>query len=320
MRDRYPAYTPPDYTPDSGADYTPAPPAGEYGTDVFGQPAPERYGPPPKPKTPGQAPGRAPKARRSPARLLIIIGLIGLCSCLAMTVAAVVAMRGFVSDSAFESLSAEDPERMAEWLSWSPDVPEPLAAAPAEKTDLIEQCVGEIAPGFEVDATAWRNGDVDESGEYHADLALVRATHPAADHVWAAIEFLILSDEMVAQDLYFDVEESMSVTGTADAYEFAYEPQWGEGGYSLDTEEGTALWREIGVDWPMAVVMEIADQPGGGAESTAMVELTTWEAYAIDEASPRVYATYERYGAQWSLVKWEYWYSAEESPEQQTGT
>ena len=324
MADQYPAYTPPDYTPEGGADYAPAPPAGSYGTDVFGQPKQglrqsklKEYGPPPK----VEAPDQPTTKRRGPGRLLFVIGLILLCSCIGMTVAAFVAMRGLVVDGAIESLagSDDDYERVSEWLSWNPETPDPLPPAPADKVDLVGQCLVQIAPGFEVEMTAWQDGYVDENGDFYADLALVRAAHPAATNVWAGIEFLVQSDQMVAENVNFDVQESASVTGTVDAYEFAYEPQWGEEGYSLDTEEGAALWRQIGADWPMAVVMEIDEITGPGTETTVTAALTTWEAYAIVETSPRVYATYQRLDGAWSLLEWEYWYPAEEETEGQTG-
>jgi len=250
--------------------------------------------------------------------LVIVIALLMLCACIGMTVAGAVAMRGFVTDSAIESLADDDYQRMSEWLSWDPDVPEMLPPAPAAKSDLVDECVQKIAPGFEADATAWRAGYVDGNGEYYADLALVRAAHPAATGVWAGIEFLVLSDEMVARGMSFDVEDSASVTGTVDAYEFAYEPQWGAEGYSLDTDEGAALWRQIGADWPMAVVMEIDESTGEDLGTAVTAELTTWEAYAIEQASPRVHATYEMLDGEWSLVTWEYWYP-EGEPEGQTG-
>ena len=93
----------------------------------------------------------------------------------------------------------------------------------------------------------------------------------------------------------------------SDGRELLYRPRGTEQWRSFGDPTFDELWRAVAGDWPDAVVMEIA--PWSEGSSTWWVKFTTWPAYAIEEMSPHVYATYQAGddGA-WNLTYWEYRY------------
>ena len=204
---------------------------------------------------------------------------------------------------------AADATRIEEWRAWEPELAgDVLDRAPSAKDKLIAESLEIVAPGFEVDRAYWLDGSYDETDDwYYADYVVLMARHPSSDAVWAGVEYSVQSDLMVADGIPFDLEEGdVRATVEGGAREIIYYPTWDEG-----VDE--ALWRQIGEDWPDAVVMYVYasdDVPG------AMVaEITNPEAYVIDSSSPRVYVTYEPVSGGWRLYQWQYW-TPKDSPEE----
>jgi hypothetical protein len=261
-----------------------------------------------------------PQLRRGQplATTLGIVIALGMCGCAVSMALAVMAANLYDEDitiveSEFDDTVWEfDPstadDRLASWAAWSPDVAEMLGSPPQEKLSLIEEGAGVVAPGLVVQESVWRDGyyDADQDWSY-ADLVLARASTPAEGRISAAVEFYLQSDQMVADGVAFEAVASDVVDTLSDGRELLYRPRGTDQWRSFGDPAFDELWRAIASDWPDAVVMEIA--PWSEGSDTWWVKFTTWSAYAIEEMSPHVYATYQSGGdGAWELTYWEYRY------------
>lgn len=246
--------------------------------------------------------------------IVIVTGVLLVCGCAAT--AGLIAYRSVdfnlnvstTTDGVQTPEDAADATRIEEWRAWEPELAgDALDPAPSAKQALIDEALGIVAPDFETDRAYWIDGYYDEADEwYYADYVVLMARHAASDAVWAGVEYSIQSDLMLAEGIPFDIEEGdVRATIEGGAREILYYPTWDEG-----VDE--TLWRQIGEDWPDAVVMfvyESEDVPGA-----LVAEITNPDAYAIDSSSPRVYVTYEPTDDGWRLYQWQYW-TPKDSPE-----
>jgi hypothetical protein len=258
---------------------------------------------------PGIAP--PPPKKKTGLIIAIVVGVLLLCCCLASVAAGLLFFSTDststgtkeVSEEGLKSLpEAEADPRVTEWLDWNPAGPAMLDAMPSAMERFASEGMEMLAPDFTAEEAVWRAGYYDAAEDwYYADAVFVRATHPSADNVYATIEMWIQSDQMLAEDVAFDPQEDEIVT-TIDggARELIYWAQWGDG-FRLETGDHTALWEQLGKDWPEATVVQL--QADGNQYS---VELTKWELYAVDGSYPYVWATYAKNGSDWELVEWQY--------------
>jgi len=250
--------------------------------------------------------------------IAIVAGVLLVCGCAAT--AGLIAYRSVDFDLNVSTTTegvqtpadAADATRIEEWRAWEPELAgDVLGPAPSAKERLIAESLEVVAPDFKVDRAFWIEGSYDEADAwYYADYIVLMARHPSSDEVWAGVEYSIQSDLMIADGIPFDLEEGdVRATIEGGAREVLYYPTWDEG-------VNEALWRQIGADWPDAVVMFVYESDG--VPGAMVAEITNPEAYAIDSSSPRVYVTYEPVAGGWRLYQWQYWTpkdAAEDTPD-----
>ncbi len=268
---------------------------------------------PPVPSPPAPLPAQPTPARSRTGLVVLVLVVIALLACGCVVAGAFMLYAPITSDVSTgeadpsPTATPDDDERLTEWLAWSPSVRAMLEPAPAEKTTLVSEAVALLAPGFRIEETTWEPGWYDAAEDwYYGDLFIVRATHPASDAVSAGIEFTVQSDDMVAEDIPFEIEDSASTVDTLGAGEremISLGP-WEPDGLKLDAPDGATLWRTLGDDWPEAVVMRIT--PDAADPRVVEVSLTKWRFYAISTYSPRVWAYYQLEDGAWRLTDWEY--------------
>ncbi|MBN1192859.1 MAG: hypothetical protein JXA36_04110 [Coriobacteriia bacterium] len=304
MSDEQPVFSPtPDYSP------TPAP--DNYGPDTFGGSAQPQT-------TAGQS--ASPNKKKTAIIIGAIVAVVLLCCCTSAALLTFLVFKGeddttLTSEPSVEDVIPELPDesdaaddaRLDEWSDWNPTSTSPLLAeAPVAKEALILEGLSVAAPGFTYQEAVWWEGYYDETDDwYYPDWFYVRASHPSSDDVTAAVEFCIESDEMAPLDIDYASNEGNSTT-TVDggARVLEYVPQWGAAGFTLATDDDVALWKQIGRDWPDAVVVEARE--GADGPNYFEVDITKWSLYVVDGSYPAVWLTYKNVGGEWSLVSWEY--------------
>ena len=292
MSDQYPTSPPPpNYTPAPPPEsYAPAPPAESYGPSGYGQPPAA-----PVPPVPG-----APKKNKTALIIGIVVGVLLLCCCAATSVTVILMNQSGQSITDINDINditdnftdgtdgAANSAQMDEWLNWNPTYTRtPLDSAPSGKTSMVEESVPIAAPGFSAtNDIVWYEGYYSADEEwYYSDAFLVRATYLSSDQVSAALWIYIQNDLMIEDGIPFHVESPDVSTYLSNGTEMLYTPQYGSEGYfDIYTDDNEALWVQIGEDWPGAVVIDIYDTYGDATAYT--VDLTTWDAYAIEESSP----------------------------------
>jgi len=251
---------------------------------------------------------------------VVVAALVILCGCATICVfgprtASMTGETGSIIEELGEGTSMDDSERLAEWLSWNPQVSGQLDSAPPRKLGLIAESLPYAAPGFESTGdVVWLAGHYSAAEDYYyGDTILVRAIHPSNDAVSAVIFLYLQSDEMRDEVVTFDLDAGDSAHILSDGTQLVYENGWTEGGFDISLVENEALWHRIAEDWPGAVVIDIYNPTGNPAICT--VDLSTWDAYAIEDASPGVLADYvlDSDGV-WNIESYEY-YDAWDVPE-----
>ncbi len=142
-------------------------------------------------------------------------------------------------------------DRLAEWLSWSPQVfSEPRASAPPHKLGLIAESLPYAAPGFvSAGDVVWLPGHYSAAEDYYyGDTVLVRAVHPSDDAISAVIFLYLQSDEMRAEGVTFDLDAGDSARILSDGTQLVYESGWTEDGFDISLGENEALWHRIAED------------------------------------------------------------------------
>ncbi|MRS11823.1 MAG: hypothetical protein EG823_01965 [Actinobacteria bacterium] len=275
--------------------------------------------PPGQPEVVASLPSEASSERTRKTAIIAIgavVAVLLLSCCVSVGLFAYVSLRSDAPPAVFEEprpdfgeitedLPADEGDRLREWIDWSPDSPELMPSPPPSKRAQIDKALAVVAPGFVYEDAVWEDAEYDEASDsYYSDAAYVRATHESSDRVSAAVELWIQSDEMVAEEIGFDLDEGDLLATIEDGgRELVYWEQWGEG-FVLETEEDVALWQQLGEDWPDCVVVNsVKDAAGAG---TFDVELTKWDLYAVWTDYPYVYATYAQVNGGWTLTDWEY--------------
>lgn len=295
MSDQYPTSPPPpSYTPAPPPEsYAPAPPAESYGPSGYGQPPAA-----PVPPVPG-----APKKNKTALIVIIVVAVLLLCCCAPTCVGAIMFNESGqditdindisdITDNFTDGTDGTDGStnsaQMDEWLNWNPTYTgTTLDAAPSSKTSMVEESVPIAAPGFSAtNDIVWYEGYYSADEEwYYSDTFLVRATHPSSDQVSAALWIYIQSDLMIEDDIPFYVESPDVSTYLSNGTEMLYTPLYSSDGYfDITADDNEALWAQIGEDWPGAVVIDIYSTYGDATAYT--LDITTWDAYAIEESSP----------------------------------
>ncbi len=308
------AHSEPRYDPPP--DYSPSPAPRSYGPESFGAASIT----PPRSTRDASTSGTGPRKPLATA-IGVVIALV-MCGCAVSVALAVMAFSVAEDDTGTVTLLPDNETawesdrdsgvasdtRTAEWLAWDPPVGAALGAPPEDRLPMIDEGMAAAAPGLTATDIAWRDGYYDaEADWFYADLVLVRGERAPGDRVFAAVELYLQSDQMVGDGIAFQQSETDSVTTVADGErELLYRPQWTSETLDLSDPSVAELWTTVGADWPDSVVMEMA--PWAEGSDTWYVKITTWRAYAIDEISPHVYATYEDSGDGWSLLYWEYRY------------
>lgn len=311
MSDQRPDYSPP-------PDYSPSPAPSYYGPESFGmpvEPRQSRYSRTPEPS--GSSQSSVPARRRRTITIVASIIVAVTLSCCGGFAALVIWGVSSESTTVTEdpgveytgsTLTDEEGEvRIREWYEWYPDAAEPLAGAPSDRSGLVAEALSLAAPDFVLEETAIWEGYYDKASDwYYADAYYVRATHPASDSVAAGVRLWVQSDEMLAEDISFETDDSSDVVTTIDSgsRELLYSAQWGPLGFNLMTDDDVALWTQIGRDWPDSVVVD--GQQAAGGPDYFEVEITKSPVFAVDGDYPLVLATYMRIDGRWSLSEWEY--------------
>lgn len=285
---------------------------------VYGPPPANTSPPMPAPPYPGAAPVPPAEPKRKTALVIAIVaGVLVLCCCIGGTAMAFLLYAGDedsttstsestqkpTSEQSTDTRSADDEVRLQEWLDWQRSASPTLESAPSSFNDNIAEAMGIVAPDFDLEETAWLPAEYDEAEDwYYADAVYVRATLAASSKVSAAVELWIQSDDMITNGVDFDTDEGDILTTIADGNrQLLYVPQWGPAGFQPSTKADLELWKQIGSDWPDAVVT-------GGTEKgdQFVVTITKWGAYAVDDDYPVVSVTYEYDNGDWTIVNWEY--------------
>jgi len=283
MSDQYPAPPPP-------PNYAPAPPPESYGPNGYGQP----------PAAPVPPAPTAPKKNKTAMIIIIVVAVLLLCCCAPTCISAIYLnqtgqsindisdITDITDDITDGTGNSTNSAQMDEWLSWNPTYTGTvLAAAPSSKISMIEESVPIAAPGFSAsNDIVWYEGYYSPDEEwYYSDTFLVRATHPSSDQVSAALWIYLQSDLMIEDDVPFYVESPDVSTILSNGTEMLYTPQYSWDGYfDITADDNEALWVQIGEDWPGAVVIDVYSTYGDSTAYT--VDVTTWDAYAIEESSP----------------------------------
>ncbi len=261
---------------------------------------------------PTERPGASVAAPRPKPGVGLVVGaivaVVMACCCGTVGIGAVLFMRsaedaGAPSATEVRSPSFSEEARVQEWTAWYPEPTEPLEPTPAEAATLVREGLSVVAPEFAVAESAWWPGyyDVDQDW-YFSDDYYVRALHPSSDRVSAAIQLVVQSDEMVADDVALEPEGSTDVVTRIDSgtRELLYAPWWADG-FTL-ADDYVDLWAQIGADWPDAVVVEgYAD-----GDDDFAVTLTKWSLYAVKTDFPLVFVRYHLTGSAWELLDWKY--------------
>ncbi len=300
-------YPPPDYSAPPPPSYVGPPP-----------PPPPVPVPPPPPGAPTPSPvgPSVGPPRRGCAPFVVVVVVLAIlfgCASICVLGSRTTSMTGGTG-SVLEQFDGDDApmddsDRLAEWLSWSPQVfSEPLDSAPPHKLGLIAESLPYAAPGFvSAGDVVWLPGHYSAAEDYYyGDTVLVRAVHPSDDAISAVIFLYLQSDEMRAEGVTFDLDAGDSARILSDGTQLVYESGWMEDGFDISLGENEALWQRIAEDWPGATVIDIYHPTGDPTVYT--VDLSTWDAYAIEDASPGVLVEYvlDSDGA-WSIGSYEYY-------------